>query len=269
MPKGNSLTDFEVAVIKKLLSDGKYTNQEIAGLVNRFRGGASNDVNSGRITNIKQNEIPKYVSIKGCSEQDLVFFFKKIECFDGRTGLNIYDDERVIRSREAMILAVQIFNNPGVFFKTEVFAVLANIAWTYLLHEFYVRRDVEIEDKEGRTFLLSNMLRREDCPLSKGVINNLNDIIDIRHDVEHKILRRADTIFFTKFQTCCLNFDKVLCELFGEKVSLKHDLSFALQFARMDFGHAQILHAFDVPEHIASLDAKLHERLHLFSKLDR
>ena len=34
-----------------------------------------------------------------------------------------------------MVLAVTIFDRGAYKFKTEVFAVLANIAWTYLLHE--------------------------------------------------------------------------------------------------------------------------------------
>jgi hypothetical protein len=38
-----------------------------------------------------------------------------------------------------MILAVTIFNSGSYRFKTEVFAVLVNIAWTYLLHEHYGR----------------------------------------------------------------------------------------------------------------------------------
>ena len=46
------------------------------------------------------------------------------------TGLNQYDDERLIRAREAMILAVQIFNSPALKFKTEVFTMLTNVAWT-------------------------------------------------------------------------------------------------------------------------------------------
>lgn len=64
---------------------------------------------------------------------------KKVS-FDPRTALNQYGDERLVRAREAMILAVQVFNSPAVKFKTEVFAVLSNIAWTYLLHEHYERQ---------------------------------------------------------------------------------------------------------------------------------
>jgi len=152
-------------------------------------------------------------------------------------------------------------SNPGINFKTEVFAVQANIAWTYLLHEHYKRKNIKIEDNDGRTLLLSQMIKRQDFPLSKGIQNNLSDLIEIRNVVEHKLLRRADCKFFPKFQACCLNFDKALCDLFDEKLSLQHELSLALQFAKLDFEQIQTLHKYDVPEHIEALDAKLNERL--------
>lgn len=43
----------------------------------------------------------------------------------------------LIKSREAMMAAVQIYNNPLISFKSESFIVLSNIAWTYLLHAYY------------------------------------------------------------------------------------------------------------------------------------
>jgi hypothetical protein len=41
----------------------------------------------------------------------------------------LFDHERLIRAGEAMVLGVQVFNNPTLRFKTEVFTMLANVAW--------------------------------------------------------------------------------------------------------------------------------------------
>ena len=46
-------------------------------------------------------------------------------------------DELLHKSREAALAAVQIYNNPTIQFKAELFIVTMNIAWTYLLHSFY------------------------------------------------------------------------------------------------------------------------------------
>ncbi len=79
MAKRNSLTDYEVSLIKKLLTRGKHQNQEIAGLINRSRGNASSDVNSGRITNIKKNQIHKYVAVEPATDDEVKQFLNKFE----------------------------------------------------------------------------------------------------------------------------------------------------------------------------------------------
>jgi hypothetical protein len=59
----NSLTAAEAAVVKALIAGEKHSNQEIAGLINRARGDATSDVSTGRISNIKNGQIKKYVAI--------------------------------------------------------------------------------------------------------------------------------------------------------------------------------------------------------------
>ena len=158
--KGGSLTAEEKRIVKALLGEG-WRNQDIQALVNI---GRHTTVNSARITGVKQS-----TSIKPASPDEVVFYKKKKESYDWSTGLNLYDDERLIRSREAMILAVHVFNSPSCQFKTEIFAVLVNIAWTYLLHEFYIRKGVKIVASNGYSLLLGSMLGRADCPLSQGI----------------------------------------------------------------------------------------------------
>lgn len=249
-----SLTEEEQRIIKALLAQ-KWRNQDIQDLINR---GRLSTINSARITEVKQNNL-----IKPASENDVDFFIQKKESYDQKTGLNYYDDERLIRSREAMILAVQIFNSPAVVFKTEIFSVLACIAWTYLLHEYYEKKKELpiIKDKEGRTLLLSQMLKRADFPLSKGIKNNLEAIIEIRNEVEHILLRKGGKKFYPLFQACCLNFDQALCKLFGEKTSLRDDLSFALQFSRLNLEQVQTFQRYDLTPELEALDANLQKDL--------
>ncbi|MGA2311622.1 MAG: DUF3644 domain-containing protein [Xanthobacteraceae bacterium] len=168
---------------------------------------------------------------------------------------------RLIRAREAMILAVQMFNSSALNFKTEVFAVLANISWTYLLHEFYARNGVKVVQDDGRSLLLSQMVERQDCPLSEGVRNNLRALKIIRDDVEHKVLGKADIRWYGLFQACCLNFNRALCALFGDRMTLAGELSFALQFTRMDVEQLGTLNKYEIPAHIDAIDARLEQTL--------
>jgi hypothetical protein len=195
------LTAEEKRIVKALLSQGM-RNQDIQSLINTGRNATTN---AARITGVKQDQ-----SIKPASDDEVSFFKKRKASYDWQTGLNLYDDERLIRAREAMIVAVGIFNNPSCRFKTEIFAVLANVAWTYLLHAFYDSKKVTIISATGHSLLLSQMLKRDDCPLSGGVKTNLETIKGIRDEAEHLLLRRADLKWSPLFQACCLNFEKFL-----------------------------------------------------------
>jgi hypothetical protein len=52
-------------------------------------------------------------------------------------------DELLRKSREAALAAVQIYNNPTIQFKAELFIVTMNIAWTYLLHAYYRKKRID------------------------------------------------------------------------------------------------------------------------------
>ena len=51
--------------------------------------------------------------------------------------------ELVKKAREAMLAAVQLYNNPQVTFKAESFITLSVIGWTYLLHAITVMLEKE------------------------------------------------------------------------------------------------------------------------------
>ena len=202
--KQGSLAAPEKRVAKALLQRG-WRNQDIQDLINQ---GRTATINSARITEVKKNE-----GQKCASEKETNLYIAKKAAIDPKTGLNLYDDERLVRAREAMILAVQTFNSPGVNFKTEVFSVLANIAWTYLLHQHYERTKVSIYNSDGQSLSLTAMLERPDCPVSEGTKNNLRALKLIRDKVEHHLLGGVDPDWHALYQACCLNFDRTICEL--------------------------------------------------------
>ena len=247
-----TLTSAEKAVIKALLNDG-WRGQDVQALINNGRGAS---VNSGRISAIKADN-----SIVPANRRQVEAFRHKKLLFDHVTGLCPIDDERLVRAREAMLLAVELFNTPRIAFKAGVFSMLTNVAWTYLLHEYYERRDVQIINADGFSLPLSKMVARHDCPLSKACKQNLIALKEIRDVVEHRTVGPFDHKWLPLFQSSCLNFEKTLTEMFGQRVSLGHDLGFALQFAKLKTGEIGALQEHDLPEHIAALDASLAAKL--------
>jgi hypothetical protein len=247
-----ALTSIEKSVIKALLNEG-WRNQDIQALINTGRPAS---INFGRISGIKAND-----AIAPATKQQVEAFRRKKLLFDHVTGLCPIDNERLVRAREAMILAVELFNTPRIAFKAGVFSMLANVAWTYLLHEYYASKGIVIVNDEGFSLLLSQMIARQDCPLSKGCKQNLAALKEIRDVVEHRTIGPFDLKWLPLFQSTCLNFEKALVELFGPRLTLGRDLGFSLQFAKLGTEQIAILEGYDLPEHIAALDASLAAKL--------
>ncbi len=154
--------------------------------------------------------------------------------------------ELLTKSREAALAAVQIFNSPLITFKSEIFIVLMNIAWTYLLHAHYRKEGVEYryfakkakrrvfdKTKSGahKHWELERCLNDAKSPVDKDTTNNLRFLIGIRHEIEHQMTSRLDASLSAKFQACCLNYNEYVKKLFGDKHGIDKHLAFSLQFS--------------------------------------
>jgi len=175
-------------------------------------------------------------------------------------------NELVKKAREAMLTAVQIFNNPQIEFKSELFIVSTVIAWTYLLHAYYRKKGIEYRQfreagKRRRFFKtrfgavrrwsLEECLGSAQCPLDEIMKKNLLFLVGIRHEVEHQMTTRIDDQLSAKFQAAALNFNVIIKKLFGERYSLDAEQAFSIQFAGINEGTAKELMAeLDLPQHI-------------------
>jgi len=153
--------------------------------------------------------------------------------------------ELLAKSREAALNAVQSFNNPLTTFKTETFIVLMVIAWMYLLHAYYKKKQIDYRYYQKRIkrrrfdrtksgaykyWELERCLNEESCPLDSATKGNLRFLIGLRHEIEHHKSTGIDEHLTGRYLACCLNYDRVITQLFGEKYSLGNTLAFSLQF---------------------------------------
>ncbi len=177
-------------------------------------------------------------------------------------------NELLTKSREAMLCAVQIFNNPNVVFKSENFIVLANIAWTYLMHSYYKQNKIDYryyqqglqrkkynKTKRGsyKYWELERCLNDDACPIDKIPSSNLRFLIGLRHEIEHQMTTRIDDYLSARFQACCLNYNHYIKKLFGDTYGIDKHLSFSLQFSSITEEHAKQLKEFsELPKNIAA-----------------
>lgn len=157
--------------------------------------------------------------------------------------------ELIKKAREAILAATQIYNNPNITFKTETFIVLAIIGWTYLLHAYYHSKKIDykyfnkknkrkeyITTKYGayKCWDLEKCLDEKFCPLDKESILNLKFIVGIRHEIEHQMTNKIDKFLSAKLQSCAINFNFYICNLFGKQYKLDDELALNIQFSQID-----------------------------------
>lgn len=234
----NKLERWEVAIIKTMMATPPHKNdQDILAYFTR----PTRSINHGRIKDIRDGKT--HTGVAAASAEELVAFLEAWPNVDG-SGLHVIGDELLIKAREAMLHAVQGFNNPRAYFKSEVFIVTAVIAWTYLMHAHFKRRGVDYRHRDRNTgevfktrhgadkhWELERCLNDAACQLDEATKANLKFLIEIRHEIEHQMTRRIDEMISAKLQACCLNFNTALKLMFGAEFGLDRELGVALQFA--------------------------------------
>jgi hypothetical protein len=176
--------------------------------------------------------------------------------------------ELLTKSREAMLTAVQVFNNPNIQFKSETFVVLAIIAWTYLLHAYYKHKNIDYryheihgrkkkfdKTKKGayKFWELEKCLNVSISPIDSATKSNLIFLIGLRHEIEHQMTTKIDDYLSSKFQACCLNYNDYIKGLFGIRFGIDKHLAFSLQFSTIGEDHLSQLQEFtDLPKNIST-----------------
>jgi Protein of unknown function (DUF3644) len=268
----NKLEDWEVGIVKAMITAGFDVDQDIVAYFTR----PNRSINQSRIGDIRH--VRKHSDAKSATAAELKKFLADWPHIDPQTGLNVKADELIIKSREAMLVAVQSYNNPRTYFRSEVFIVTAVIAWTYLLHAFYKKKGVDYRHKKTAEDGIESILKTKHgadkhweldaclgeplCPLSEGTKRNLEFLILIRHEIEHQMTTRIDSSISAKLQACCMNYNRSLKELFGDELGLDAELSFALQFSSLNPKLTEeLIKDRTLPAHIEAARASMEDAL--------
>lgn len=155
----------------------------------------------------------------------------------------------VEKARQAMMSAVAIYNNPTITFKSELFIVNSEIAWTYLFHAYYYKNHVcyyyrksqgngkykyEYIDGRKREWDLSRCIKETQSPIDEPTAKNLELLIQIRNKIEHSYYETNDSFISAKIQACSINFNYYIKQLFGVKFGLDKTMCMAIQFSSLN-----------------------------------
>lgn len=256
----NTLERWEIALVKTMVEVGQYNDQEILAYFTR----PTRSINHRVISEIRTGA--KHRQVRAASMDQLSDFLALWPDLDDQTGLSNIGDELVVKAREAMIAAVHTFNGAGITFRTELFIVTAVIAWTYVLHAWYKKEGINYrylnrdgtvkKTKHGEDcyWELQHCLNHVRSPVAASVKNNLEFLLELRHEIEHRSTNRIDDAVGAKLQACCLNFNNFIKQEFGNRTALEKRLPLALQFVTFDTEQRALLKRANVlPGHIAAM----------------
>ena len=177
----------------------------------------------------------------------------------------------IAQSQDAALAGIQVFNSPLIRFKSETFIVMMSISWTYLLHAYYRRNSVEYRyhqawgsrrrfDRTGdggfRYWELARCLDATECPLDNETRKNLVFLIGLRNEITHHMSPTLDQYVSARYQACCLNYNRYLVQLFGERHAIDHHLTYSLQLQRISREQFNAPNEADLPTNIRSYIAQ-------------
>lgn len=149
----------------------------------------------------------------------------------------------------AMKSAVGVYNNPSIFFKTEMYIVNAMIAWTYLFHAYYEKKGIDYHyykrtangrkkyekiDGRKKAWDLSKCAHAAETPLTNIQLTNLDFLIQIRNRIEHTAINDVDDLVSPHVMACSINFNTQIKKNFEDKYSLDKELGMAIQFSNLN-----------------------------------
>ncbi len=186
--------------------------------------------------------------------------------------------ELLENARQCALTAIQTYNNPLIEFKSETFIVLMMIAWTYLLHAYYRGEDIEYRYHKQRAkrrrfertrdggykyWDLRKCLNCEHCPLGPAVKKNLEFLLGLRHEIEHRRPPMLDDYLSGRYQACCANFNDCIKGWFDEKWGIDDFLSYSIQFVELTTDQVQVhpLSLEDMPDNVRNYIARFDDDL--------
>lgn len=149
----------------------------------------------------------------------------------------------IVKSREAALLAVQVYNNPTLTFRTPSFIVHMIIAYTSLFHGIFEEegREYVYRDSAGNVKLtatnqpwlwdLGQCIRAYWADTNSAVRDNLRLFIELRNEIEHRYAPAFDVTISEHCQAMLLNYERLITHHFSPYYALGANISVPLQLS--------------------------------------
>lgn len=168
---------------------------------------------------------------------------------------NNLTDSLLEKSKEAFVMAIEIYNKPTIRYRVEGFSFFICNAWELMLKAHIINKlgndSIYYKDNPNRTITLENCIQKiftnEKSPLRK----NLMKIIELRNTSTHFITEEYEMVYIPLFQACILNF--------VEKMQEFHDVDMTEVIPQNFLTLAVSMKALDAIQFVPNILKKLHK----------
>ena len=125
-------------------------------------------------------------------------------------------EERLLdKSKEAFVMAIEIYNKPSINYRLEGFSFFICNAWELMLKAYMINKfgvdSIYYKDKPNRTITLENCVKKIFTNEKASLRKNLEKVIELRNTSTHFITEEYEAVYVPLLQACVFNFvDKMM-----------------------------------------------------------
>ncbi len=173
-------------------------------------------------------------------------------------------DNLIEKSKEAFLLAIEIYNKPSIRYRVEGFSFFICNAWELMLKAHLINTQgnssIYYKDNPTRTISLENCLQKVFTNEKTPMRRNLEKIVELRNISTHFIVEEYEMIYIPLFQACVLNFVQKMQDFHQvdmTKVIPQNFLNLVISVQALNEGEIRAKY----PEEIANKMWNIHQQL--------
>lgn len=114
------------------------------------------------------------------------------------------------KSKEAFIMAIEIYNKPTIKYRVEGFSFFICNAWELMLKAHIINKfgeqEIYYKNSSGRTITLENSIKKIFTNDKAPLRLNLEKVIELRNTSTHFVTEEYEMVYIPLFQACVFNF---------------------------------------------------------------
>ena len=129
------------------------------------------------------------------------------------------DEQLLDKSKEAFLMAIELYNKPTIRYRVEGFSMFICNAWELMLKAHMIRKfgetSIYYTDHPDRTLALTDCIKKIFTNEKDPLRLNLEKIVELRNTSTHFITEEYEMVYVPLFQACVLNFNDKMMDFHG------------------------------------------------------